>query len=154
MSKEFIVNSDRAFGEVISWINDLYQKKKWVSLTANTGKKRTPSQNNAIHKYCRMVADELNEKHISAYIDSPILKTPIETDWTMEMVKEIWRSVQGQMFPQKERSTAALNRDEVNAIYDVVHRAFIEKTEGMVAVMFPSREVEDNVKHKVVSIMR
>ena len=58
------------------------------------------------------------------------------------------------MFPQKERSTAALNRDEVNAIYDVVHRAFIEKTEGMVSVMFPSREVEENVKHKVVSIVR
>ena len=136
MSKEFIVNSDRTFGEVIGWINDLYQKKKWVRLTANTGKKRTPSQNNAIHKYCRMVADELNEKHISAYIDSPILKTPIETDWTMEMVKEIWRSVQGQMFPQKERSTAALNRDEVNAIYDVCTERLLKKPKAWLVLCF------------------
>jgi len=140
LANEFIVNSDSTFGEAINWVNGFYQDKKWVRLTANCGRRRTPSQNNAIHKYCRMIAEELNAKGFQASINSPILNSPIEVDWTMDMVKELWHTVQKHMYPDKEVSTSALERAEVSAVYEVMNRAMIEKTDGQVCLPFPSND--------------
>ena len=109
-----------------------------VSITRQT--KRTLSQNNAIHKYCRMLASDLNDAGLTASIESEVLKSPIEVDWTMEMVKEIWHTVQGSMYPEKPVSTAELERAEVSAVYDVINRAMIQKTNGAINTPFPSNE--------------
>lgn len=140
MSDNFTVNSDSMLDFIKRHLEQVYKEKKWFRITINTGRTRTPSQNNAIHKYCRMVADALNECGLSAYIDSPILKTKIEVAWTMEMVKEIWHTTQFSMFPEKPRTTKSLERNEVSMVYDVLNRAFIERTNGNVSVIFPSIE--------------
>ena len=157
MKNEFIVNSDTTFGAAIGWINDFYQEHKFVRLTATSGKNRSSSQNNSIHLYCRMVAKELNDNGFSAYIDSPILKQPMETDWSMEMVKDLWRTVQVKLYPMEslmqdslhtsiKGSTKILNKKQVSEVYDVINRALIEKTDGKVCVPFPSQEYLDAKK--------
>ena len=150
MKHEFTVNSDTSFGAAITWINEFYQEHKFVRLLAISGKNRSSSQNNAIHLYCRMVAKELNDNGFSAYIDSPILKQPMETDWSMEMVKDLWRTVQAKVFPVESTdtkgSTKNLDKKQVSQVYDVINRALIEKTDGRVCVPFPSQEYLDAKK--------
>jgi len=153
LKSEFLVNSDTTFGAAIGWLRNYYDEHKFVRLTATSGKNRSSSQNNAIHLYCRMVAKELNDNSFSAYIDSPILKQPMETDWSMEMVKDLWRTVQVKLFPMEslmqdntKGSTKILNKQQVSEVYDVINRALIEKTSGKVCVPFPSQEYLDAQK--------
>ena len=152
MKNEFIVNSDTTFGAAIGWINDFYQEHKFVKLTATSGKNRSSSQNNAIHLYCRMVAKELNDNGFSAYIDR-----------SMEMVKDLWRTVQAKLFPMEslmqnnlhtsiKGSTKILNKKQVSEVYDVINRALIEKTDGKVCVPFPSQEYLDAKKENRTAI--
>ena len=138
MKTEYVCNSDTTWFKFLAEATSAFQEKKWLRVQINTGQKRTLPQNNAIHKYLRMVADELNENGFPAYINSPIFKKEIEVDWTMEMVKQIWVTVQVALFPDLPASTSALERSQVTIVYDHLNRAFIDKTDGRVTVMFPT----------------
>jgi hypothetical protein len=145
MKKEFIINSQHSLAETISEIVGIYENKKWVRVITNCGRRRTDRQNNAIHLYCRMVAGQLNEQGFPAFINSPLFKEPIEVEWSMETVKQLWHLVQANIYPDKKVSTGELERSEVSEIYDILNRALIEKTNGRVNVPFPSLETQNEL---------
>lgn len=79
---------------------------------------RTPQQNNALHKYFELVAEELNnagfdiQKTITHQMDIP---------WSKESVKElIWRQAQKTL--KQKVSTTELSTKDIDEVYDVVNR--------------------------------
>ena len=97
-----------------------------------TKRKRTTSQNAAIHKYFTLLADQLNDAGLD--MRKVLTKRP-DIPWSGETVKiHIWREVQTAM--GLGESTAALNREQVTMVYEVVAR-FLSERFG-VFVPFPS----------------
>ena len=102
---------------------------------------RSLDQNAALHLWCRLVADELNE---SGQTLQKVLTKTIELNWTQELVKELlWRSVQIILIGKK--STTVLNKtDDINTVYEHLNRFLGEKC--MIHVPFPSDEKIDESK--------
>lgn len=101
---------------------------------------RSQQQNKAIHLYCTMVAEALND---SGQDMRKVLRPEVDIPWTMETVKEfIWRPVMKAM-TNKESSTE-LTEQEITPIWEVLHRSFSSKYG--IDVRFPSKEQLTN-KH-------
>ena len=85
--------------------------------------KRTPQQNKAMHKYFRLLADDLN----AAGLDMrKTLRQDIEVPWTEQLVKDhLWRPIQEAV--ADEESTADLETPDVTKVYDVLNRHLGEK---------------------------
>jgi len=93
---------------------------------------RTLQQNRALHKYFSMLSEAFNEQGQTV---PKVLK--IETRWTPEAVKELlWKPIQ--LSVVKKKSTAKLNKDEINKVYEVLSMA-LGKRMG-IYVEFPSEE--------------
>ena len=86
------------------------------------GRTRTPAQNNALHLWCRWVADELNANDIST---AKFFKPGFELSFTEHIVKEnMWKPIQEALFGSD--STKVLTTSEVSQIYDVLNRKLSE----------------------------
>ncbi len=95
---------------------------------------RTSQQNRAMHKYFRLLAEELND---AGYDMKSTLNEDREIPWTEENVKNhLWRPIQEAMLSKE--STMDLETKEVNQVYEVLNRHLGEKLG--ISVMFP---VED-----------
>ena len=90
-----------------------------ITLTVNKlEKKRTLTQNRALHMYCEILAEELNSRGLSQML---VLRQDAELPWTQQTVKEnLWRPIQ-QAILDKD-STADANTAEYNKVYDVLSR--------------------------------
>jgi len=98
-------------------------------------KQRTHTQNNAIWKYCKMLADALN----AAGYDMRAfpLKEGLTIPWGKSSVMEtFWRRVQREVVGKD--STRDLTTKEVNVIYEALDAAISQRTG--VHVEFPSKE--------------
>lgn len=103
---------------------------------ANLDKKRTLTQNRAMHKYFTLLSAELNA---AGHDMRKTLKPAISIDWTPESIKTyLWKPIQEAMF-QKE-STTGLDTKQVGQIYEVLNRHLGEKL--TIHVPFPSNEIE------------
>lgn len=79
---------------------------------------RTPTQNNALHKYFELVAEALND---SGYDIRKTISHQMDIPWSKESVKElIWRQAQKTYLGKV--STTELNTKEIDGVYDVVNR--------------------------------
>ena len=97
-------------------------------------KKRTPPQNNALHLYCELLAQALND---AGFDMKRTLKHDVEIPWNKDMVKEhIWKPVQESMTGKK--STTEMNTVDPSEIYEVVSRYLGQRTG--VYVPWPSNE--------------
>ena len=95
--------------------------------------KRTLQQNRAIHKYCALVAEELNRQGIDM---KALLKPEIEIPATPELIKShIWKPVQDIMLDKE--STTELDTKDVDSVYQVIARHLAEK--HGISVAFPDR---------------
>ena len=126
----------------VSFFKQVLLQNEPFKITITRKSKRTLPQNRSIHKYLTMLADDLNAIGLTACIESEILKAPIEVDWTLEMTKKIWHQVQSTMYPDKPVSTAELEKKQVSAVYDVINRAMIQKTNGAINTPFPSHDTK------------
>lgn len=107
-----------------------------TELTIEKPKKRTLSQNAAVHKYCTMMADELNNAGYEYHMFIERVKSRgVTVEWSMEKFKDAWKMVQFAMF-QKE-STTELTTDEVSKVYEQVNAKFAEM--AGVSMPFPDR---------------
>ena len=98
------------------------------------GRQRTIRQNNALHKYFELLAEELNEAGLDM---KKTLKPSIDIPWDKHGVKEyLWRPIQEAMLGKK--STTKLNTKEIDKIYDTLNRHLSERF-GL-TVLFPSSE--------------
>ena len=102
---------------------------------------RTLQQNRSLHKFCELLAQELEEKHIDK---REFFKEPFFVSWTTEGVKnDVWRPLMKSITGKK--STTKLDKtQEINLIVDNIRRIITEKYKGEVEVPnFPSYENDD-----------
>ena len=107
-----------------------------IEVRPYVGRKRTLSQNAAIHKYCEMLARDLNEAGYELHIDSKVLEEPLTVPWTKETVKEhIWRRVQ--LALTGKASSAELGTKEVDIVYRAISKHMAQSCG--VTTPFPTR---------------
>ncbi len=95
---------------------------------------RTAKQNRALHKWCSMVAESLNDGGYSVPI---VLANAVDGEWNGEAVKALlWKKVQ-RVVIDKESTTEA-DRCEYTAVYDVLNR-FLGSRFG-VSVAWPTKK--------------
>lgn len=79
-------------------------------------KRRTTKQNNALHLFCELLADKLNEAGIS----QRALLEAFEIDHSSESIKNIFRQIGKQKYSKD--STSKLTTKECIDIYDEINR--------------------------------
>lgn len=100
--------------------------------------KRTETQNNSLHLYFRLLAEELNDSGQEMKIALPKIRQT-DVPWTEETIKEcLWRPIQDAQL--RKKSTTQLTTSEVNKIYETLNRHLGERLG--VHVPFPSIEPE------------
>jgi hypothetical protein len=103
--------------------------------------KRTLSQNNAIHKWCEMMAECLNDGGFTyAHFIELINSKGVEVPWDMDKVKLSWQIMQQAMIGHDK--TSKLETHEVSKVYEVVNRRFAEL--AGVSLPFPDRFNQGN----------
>ncbi|MGJ7024984.1 hypothetical protein [Petrimonas sulfuriphila] len=86
---------------------------------------RTLSQNRAIHLYCEMIADTLNEQGRMFHFNG-IKGAGIEIRYTQILVKEtLWRPIQMALFDKD--STTKLTTEEVGKIAEHIEMFFAKQ---------------------------
>ena len=115
-------------------IQVLKQKKALVDLSENN-RKRSISQNNSIHLYCKMIADTLNDLGCT-FTFKGLKGMDVEVRYTMQIVKEtVWRPIQLALF--NKESTKDLTTKEVTEIATPIEAYFAQK--GL-DIPFPNKE--------------
>jgi len=57
----WVVSNKQSLDAFVSHITKLYEDKKYVTIKWKAGKTRTSAQNNALHVYCRLLGEALND---------------------------------------------------------------------------------------------
>lgn len=101
-------------------------------------KPRTSQQNKALHKYCELLADALND---AGYEMKAVLAVKqVDVPWSPERVKEcLWRPIQEAM--TGKRSTTQLDRLEPGQVYEVLNRHMAQHFG--ISVPWPSEETDE-----------
>ena len=114
-------------------IEHLYDTKGYVTLKWRTGKTRTHKQNNALHVYCRMLSEALND---AGYDMKKTLKQEAEIPWTTELVKQyLWKPVQEVVTGADYTSTAGT--EDYDKVHQVLSKHLSEKFN--VYIPFPAK---------------
>lgn len=102
-------------------------------------KQRTLKQNNSIHKYCELLAKELNTLGLDMRI---VLKPDYRIWWTTESIKEaIFKPVAKAMY--NVDSTTKLQTNQVDKVHEQIMQMLGEK-HGVEYIPFPSVENTDD----------
>lgn len=100
-------------------------------------KQRTPVQNNAIHQFCKMLAEALN---LAGLEMRTVLKPSYQIWWdTLSVKNHIWRPIQKAKFG-KESTTELVKVGEIDAIHEQIMQMLGEKF-GLEYIEFPHNEV-------------
>ena len=98
---------------------------KVICMTNEEIKQRTNKQNNALHKYCDMQAEKLNDAGFSVN-DKVAVK--LDIPWTKENYKTfVIHPVMKALYPEVN-STAKLSTRQMQHVYNVVDKAISERT--------------------------
>jgi len=118
------VNSDQRLEEAVADLRRQYREHRYVEVEFSVGeRKRTLTQNAALHLWFRFLAETLNDAGLDM---RSVIRQDVDIPWTGPAVKEyIWRPVQRAM--QQKESTADANRTEYTAVRDVIARHLGEK---------------------------
>ena len=83
---------------------------------------RTTTQNKSLHKYCQMVADDMNS---AGFVADEIITLPIRL--TGDLVKDcIFKRIMTALYKDKD-STTELSTTEIQDVYENMSRALGEK---------------------------
>lgn len=111
---------------VSSYSLDEFQEGELVEVEVkktSSKKARTILQNSALHLYCKMLADDLND---AGFDMRRTLKPEAEMPWNMQNVKDyLWRPIQIALI--EKESTAKLTTKEVGEIYQTLSRHLSQK---------------------------
>jgi len=129
----WIVNNKHSLEMFTKHIEHLYDTKGYVTLKWKTGRTRTHKQNNALHVYCRQLAQMLNE---GGFDMKKTLKQETDIPWTGELVKEyLWKPVQEAVTGKD--STSAASGEDYDKVHQVLSKHLSEKLN--VYLPFPTR---------------
>lgn len=136
MSKTFELGPGADFRELLNYLTE--NDHRPMDVTVAFTDTRTAKQNKAIHKYCAMLAKDLNDCGYEQVKALKLLRgsDEIEIPWRKESVKEdLWRVVQ--MYLTKVKSTSDLTPKQVSEVYLVLSRKLAESVG--VSTPFPDR---------------
>lgn len=100
--------------------------------------KRTPAQNNALHLYCQMLADALNNAGLDM---KAVLKPDVDIEWTTQSVKDyIWRPIQIKLYGKRSTTKLLKNKGEIDNIHEHINRYLANNpaTSGLDYIAFPA----------------
>lgn len=110
-------------------------KAVWLADEKELETKRTSAQNNALHRFCSLLAKILNDMGLDM---KKVLKPTYDIPWTTINVKDhLWRSFQIALF-NKESTTKLAKQGEVDKIHEVLMRELGEK-HHVEYIPFPSK---------------
>lgn len=128
-----IINSKKSLEDYKLLLDEQFEEHRYLRVTVKNGKQRTLTQNAALHKYCKMVADELNEQGQDFRI---FIKAGYPVKFSQELVKEyVWRPVQKALTGNE--STIDPKTHEYGEIYDCVN---LKLGEHGIHIPWPSKE--------------
>lgn len=120
---EQIINSKQSLDAYIEHLRNQYDKHKYLRTSMKTGRQRTLTQNNAMHEYCDMVAEALND---GGHDFRKTIKEEIDVPWSGDLVKDyIWRSIQ--IAITGHDSTTKPETHQYGEIYEVINRHLSSK---------------------------
>lgn len=123
MSDKIIVNSEVSRAEFLALASKLYDEHKHVTFSYSLGRQRTLTQNRALHKYCDMLADALND---AGYDMKKVIKQKVDIPWSQQSAKEfLWRPIQKAVTGID--STTKPETSQYSAIYEVLNRHMAQK---------------------------
>lgn len=129
----WIVNNKHSLEMFTKHIEHLYDTKGYVTLKWKAGRTRTHKQNNALHVYCRQLAQALNE---GGFDMKKTLKQETDIPWTGELVKQyLWKPVQEALTGKD--STSAASGEDYDKVHQVLSKHLSEKLN--VYLPFPTR---------------
>ena len=123
LGNKITVNSDQTLETFISNIREHYDKHKYLVISVKTGRQRSDTQNNAMHRYCEEVAKELND---AGYSVETFFRDGFSVPFSKDIVKDnMWRPLQ-KAITGKE-STTKPTRQEYIKIYDHLNAKLAER---------------------------
>ena len=132
------VDSEHSLIQLMKHLQEVVKQGGSVNLSLKPKDKRTAAQNNALHLYFKLLADDLNESGFDQ-LTFP-WKEGAKLDWTAESVKEhLWKPIQNAML--KESQTSKMKKEDVDQVYQTLARALAEKTG--VTTSFPSQYLQE-----------
>ena len=132
---EHIINSQSSLQQAIKAICEAYDQHKYITVTHQTKKRRTTTQNAAMHLFFTQLADALNDAGLD---QRKLLKESVDMPWSQHSVKEfLWRPIQ--LAAVKKDSSARLSTQEVSYIYEILNRHLTQK----LGISLPWPEVQN-----------
>ena len=131
MSEYYQVNSIAKKESFKVFVDQLFEKRKFITFTYAFGDSRTRAQQGAMELYFKNAAEELNDAGVYQEINSKFFKKTLTIPWTKYSYKEFWRSVQMAMFGIK--STKDLPAGDVSTL--LANRA-AKQTDKWIALTF------------------
>lgn len=107
---------------------------RYEDMTDKEHKQRTTQQNKALHLYCKMLSEALNDAGLDM---KATLKPEVAIPWTMENVKNsLWRPIQEAL--TGKHSTIDLDSVNPSDIHAILNRHMAEKFG--ISIEWPSRQ--------------
>jgi hypothetical protein len=129
------LDTEAALAEYIAQIRADWYEHKYLIASYRTGKQRTLTQNNALHLFCQMLADQLNASGLDM---RKVMKPEVEIPWDMNSVKRcLWKPLQQAML--NKESTTEADRIEYSLVHEVLGR-HLAKTQGINIPEWPKKK--------------
>jgi regulator of sigma D len=123
VSEEIKIDSELAYAEFMRDFRKLWLENHYLIVKIRKGKQRTLTQNNSLHLFCEMLADELNA---GGFDMRKVMKPEVEIPWTMESVKQnLWKPIQEALIGKE--STAEADRTEYTKVHELLSRHLGQK---------------------------
>jgi hypothetical protein len=119
----------------IDWLTENDEKKCYADLGRETGI-RTPTQNNALHKGCELIAKALNDAGLDM---RKVIKPEIDIPWTTESAKKFLFTPVMEMMTGKKSTTKLAKTGEIEKIWDTLMR-FLGEKHHIEYIPFPKKD--------------
>ena len=126
MKIDYLLTSTSDMYDLIKILGQAAEDGQHMVTIRRAKRQRTISQNKALHLYCEDMAEKLTNGGYTQRKLWEVLKHGFDLPVTMEMVKDVFRSVGKAMF--KKDSTADLTTIEIQEVYASVDQGFAETT--------------------------
>jgi len=115
---ETIINSKQSLDAYILHLETQFEKHKYLRIDVKTGKQRTLTQNAALHKYCELLSEALNDAGLDF---RQTVREDIEVPWDEYLVKKfLWKPIQKAVTGHD--SSTKPETHQYGEIYEILNR--------------------------------
>jgi len=132
MTKALLVKTDKGYFMPVDDTLKNIEPGEVIEVELGKPQQRTALQNNAIHKYFRLLSTSFND---AGFTVEKTLSKPLDMSWSETLIKElIWRPVMFAITDKK--SSTDLTASEISVVYEEINKYTASKG---VHVPFPMR---------------